>query len=265
MPIDDDFATQGFSIKTAYYLANACAAAYLDALGDSAVELALGQDAATFQFADFHGFVAALDQAVLVAFRGTDNLENWMTDGRIIPVSNPVYPGQVHQGFNAAMEVIWPNMRGLLPVGARPIWVTGHSLGGALATLAALRLQAADFSVRAVYTYGSPRVGDPVFAASYPAPNYRFVNYNDLVPHVPSEQFLLGVPGQGIRLVHYQHVGTLEYLGRDGLLTDNPNLVEERKEFLLHSLTAAGGSVEPEAINDHRIANYIAAIKKNLS
>src|SRR2546430_672987 len=80
VPISSDFDTPGFSIRTAYYLASACQASYLEELGDWAVELALGPQAAVFGFAAFHGFLSVTDQVTLLAFRGTDSIENWLTD-----------------------------------------------------------------------------------------------------------------------------------------------------------------------------------------
>jgi pimeloyl-ACP methyl ester carboxylesterase len=61
------------------------------------------------------------------------------------------------------------------------IWITGHSLGAALATLAADRLQA----VHGLYTFGSPRVGDEAFQARFRPKAYRVVNGKDIVASVP--------------------------------------------------------------------------------
>ena len=88
-----------------------------------------------------------------------------------------------------------------------PLWVTGHSLGGAMATLASVRLTDEGYKVRAVYTYGSPRVGDRVFRDSYRLANYRFVNDNDLVPHLPFRWC-------------YKHVGKLRLVNSEGDFTE---------------------------------------------
>src|ERR1041385_6769520 len=102
MPVVNDFETPGFSVKTAYYLAKASQAAYLDKLGDSIVELALGEQASTFRFDQFHGFVANLQGAFVLAFRGTEDIANWLTDGHLIQIEDPDYPGKVHRGFAGA-------------------------------------------------------------------------------------------------------------------------------------------------------------------
>jgi triacylglycerol lipase len=265
MVIDSDFA-QGFSIQTAYYLVCACQAAYLDDLGNWAVDLALGEHAATFQFGDFHGFVADMDAVTLVAFRGTDNIENWLTDGRIIQIQDSAYPGLVHRGFAAAMQVIWPDLKARLPAPSvgRPVWVTGHSLGAALATLASIRLVNEGYTVKSVYTYGSPRVGNPDFHSAYSTVNYRFVNNNDVVPHVPLEILLLGVPNSGLRHFAYKHVGTVKYLNRSGQLGEGMSDWDTKKDFVLHALERADGVPEPDAIADHHIGNYVKKVAMNL-
>ncbi|HKB37244.1 MAG TPA: lipase family protein [Gemmataceae bacterium] len=266
MVIDSDLDAPSFSVRTAYYLAHACQAAYLDTLGDWAVELALGPTADTFQFGAFHGFVANMERVSLVAFRGTDNIENWVTDGHTVQVEDKTYPGKVHQGFAEAMGEIWPGLRERLPApaGSRPVWVTGHSLGGALATLAAIRLESEGYTVRAAYTYGSPRVGNLDFYEAYQPINYRFVNNNDVVPHVPLEFMVLGVRHRGLVLFRYKHVGTLKYLDRHGHLGEGMSDWDMKKEFTLNALMRSGGTIEPDALADHRIDNYVRAIATNL-
>ncbi|MGA2619748.1 MAG: lipase family protein [Thermoguttaceae bacterium] len=264
--IDPDVGTAGFSIKTAYYLAKAAQAAYWDDLGESVEELGLGEKAATFTFGLFHGFVAPMDEITVLAFRGTDSIQNWLTDGQAAQITDPAYPGQVHQGFARALTEIWPGLTQILPrpASATAVWVTGHSLGAALATLAAVRLRAAGFAVRAVYTFGSPRVGDPDFYRAYTPVAYRFVNNNDIVPHVPLEYMVVPVPLHGVQLCRYKHVGTLEYLDRNGRLGGGMSDWERKKACVLDAMQLAGGLPEPEAISDHEIGNYIKAIATNL-
>jgi hypothetical protein len=266
MAIPNDFQAAGFSIRTAYYLAKASEAAYADQLGDLGVELALGDRAATFQFEEFHGFVADLGGDLLLAFRGTANVANWLTDSHIIQVEDPAYPGKVHRGFAGALEGMWPTVKGLMPPPGpgRAVWVTGHSLGGALASLAAVRLLREGYRVAGTYTYGSPRVGDLAFYEGYEPVNYRFVNNNDVVPHVPLETLLLGVPGVGMLPVVYKHVGTLKYLDRHGRLGEGMSGWAAKKEFMLNALFRAGGVPGLTAVDDHHIANYVQKIAVNL-
>jgi triacylglycerol lipase len=76
--------------------------------------------------------------------------------------------------------------------GDKEIWVTGHSLGGALASLLTAMLIADGFGVAALYTYGAPRVGDNRFEEIFNekfSTAYRVVNQDDVVPHLPPEFF----------------------------------------------------------------------------
>ena len=88
----------------------------------------------------------------------------------------------------------------------RKIWITGHSLGAALATLAADRYR----NVKGLYTYGSPRVGDKDFKKNFRMNTYRFVNNNDIVTKVPPAGM-------------YRHVGELRHIDGDGVIRDKTN------------------------------------------
>jgi hypothetical protein len=76
-----------------------------------------------------------------------------------------------------------------------PVIVTGHSLGAVLAVFAAIDLKAAGYAVSGPsYTFGEPRAGNPAFAAYFQQlmPQgtwYRLVHYEDIVPHLPPEDF----------------------------------------------------------------------------
>lgn len=265
MAITGDFTTPGFSIRTAYYLAKVSAATYETDPTTAEAELGMTGRAAAFVLGELAGFSAALEGALVVAFRGTDNFANWLTDGQVVQVHDDPYPGKVHRGFATALAQLWPGvLEKLPPPGTVPVWVTGHSLGGALATLAAIRLENAGYTVRAVYTFGSPRVGNLDFYHDYEPVNYRFVNNDDVVPHVPLETLIVGVPASGIFHFVYKHVGTLEYLDRHGHLSQGMSDWVAKKDFILHALLRNGGSPWPQAVEDHHIANYVSAIGTNL-
>jgi pimeloyl-ACP methyl ester carboxylesterase len=124
--------------------------------------------------------------------------------------------GKVHKGFSDALDEVWPELCdyvALLHTGGRTVWFAGHSLGAALATLAAARYGKA----QGVYTFGSPRVGDATFRDRYPVPLYRVVNGHDVITTVPLPPL-------------YRHVGELWYLDSQGELqhdTRNLDLVTD--------------------------------------
>jgi hypothetical protein len=261
--VECDMDARGFNARNAYYLAYASKCAYEDADSWSA-ELGLDNRVTPFRCGQFHGFVGLLPKLALVAFRGTQNVENCLTDAETPLVRCAPYPGLVHLGFSTAIEEVWAEVRELLgPAShALPIWVTGHSLGGAMATLASVRLRREGYNVRAVYTYGSPRVGDRVFRDSYDLPNYRFVNDNDLVPHLPFRWC-------------YKHVGEFKLVDSQGRLTEEQTAWRAKKrQQAAHAKRLQRAHRGPTAtqtefhdfdwLADHHLDRYLAAIMKML-
>lgn len=206
--------------------------------------------------------VAANHELAIVAFRGTqpDQWQDIFDDARygLVNWSH----GRVHGGFFDALDRILGKLGPVL--GALPpkchVWFTGHSLGAALATLAADRYQ----DTAGVYTFGSPLVGDQIFAghfnARFAGHSFRFVNDHDVVTHVPPEPF-------GLPLGLYTHVNERRWIDKDGNIgTTQPTLLHFVRDvfgsplFLLHTLQglmSSPGSVMPAALTDHAPILYV--------
>src|SRR4051812_45284827 len=75
--INNDFASAGFSVKTAYYLANVAQAAYLSDLAGVEIDLGFDRPTAVLAAEEYFGFVAQVAGHLVLAFRGTDNIQNW--------------------------------------------------------------------------------------------------------------------------------------------------------------------------------------------
>ncbi|PPT07826.1 Lipase family protein [Geitlerinema sp. FC II] len=180
----------------------------------------------------YYGFVLTSPQHHIVVFRGTQELDEWIAN---LDASQEYYriydisPGRVHKGFNDIyQETLDEQVRAV--VGSLdpnlPCYFTGHSLGGALAVLAAIDI-AESFSDRRArlraYTYGTPRVGDPIFAKYYSelVPNtYRIVNIADVTPTLPPT-----VLGKQV----YLHVGQeWSFLNQTGDMSPNHQLAAYR-------------------------------------
>jgi hypothetical protein len=120
----------------------------------------------------------------VLTFRGTEQeIQDFISDADTLPI--PAFGGtvRVHKGFKRALNSIWTPIAEVLDTLDCPVFYTGHSLGAALATLAAVRR-----APQAVYAYGSPRVGDAQFVDKLKdVPVFRVIHGNDIVTTVPPE------------------------------------------------------------------------------
>jgi triacylglycerol lipase len=117
----------------------------------------------------------------VLVFRGTSGkLENWIYNFNAFPSKWPL-GGWVHKGFKTVFDGIWEDVQEALSAVRTPIFYTGHSLGAVLATLAA-----SFRPPQALYTFGSPRVGNAGFIHSLKNIQiYRVINSRDIVSSAP--------------------------------------------------------------------------------
>ena len=143
---------------------------------------------ATFSANGTQGFVACGEHFAALVFRGTeaDRLSDIKADAKATQTTCPT-GGRVHSGFKEQYDDVATRIEDLLAdesVSGKPLFIAGHSLGGAVATMAARRLSP-EHRVAACYTYGSPRVGTEDWVSQIKTPIYRIVNSADPVPMVP--------------------------------------------------------------------------------
>jgi hypothetical protein len=187
----------------------------------------------------------------VLVFRGTDELIDWLTNLGV-RLTRWAGAGLVHEGFRDAFESVWPETERLLAEDDSPVFYTGHSLGAALATLAAAKRPP-----RALYTFGSPLVGDKTFAMSLSGVKaYRIVNNRDIVTTVP--------PPFG-----FQHAGELYYIAHDGSILVSPDdvtvaldrLKRDRAATHIQDLSRAITNA-PDYLADHAPVNYVARLER---
>jgi hypothetical protein len=189
------------------------------------------------------------DKLAVVAFRGTDAKD----------ISNVAYDvnfrleawrkgGAVHAGFAHALDKLLPELSpALKDAGARRVLFTGHSLGAAMATLLA-SLEESD----ALYTFGSPMVGDAAFVNTLKGvKNYRYVDCCDLVARIP------------LKIMGFEQLGTPYYIDRNRTITFNPSsgsIIEDHvvaaAEYLAKYALKPGNERLRE-LADHAPINYI--------
>ena len=175
--------------------------------------------------------------------------------------SDKVPMGEVHHGFyNAAQHAWHHDIKPALEdfrTNQQPIWITGHSLGGALALMTAAMLQfeqSSDLNPHAVYTFGQPRIGNREFAGkcnqAFGNRAYRFVHNNDIVPHVPPIAWKLS----------YWHTEKSYYIDANGkFYSDIPFFKKLFKgaEGIVKDI----GNPGADAVNDHDMDNYISLVR----
>jgi hypothetical protein len=132
----------------------------------------------------------------VLAYRGTvfDSAKNWLADVNFVP-TRWVAKGLTHSGFTRTEQALWPFVESFFndPSHAKkPLWVTGHSLGAAVATLAASHIHKAlpAVDIEHIYVFAQPRVGDLTFVNGYvddglDSKFIKFAGYNDAVSVLP--------------------------------------------------------------------------------
>jgi hypothetical protein len=270
--------------SNALYLARACALAYKSP--EDAVPLFrsdLGLEARLISVDNSQAYVGHDAAAVVVAFRGSqapttlDGLKDWLLtnasnflvlpEGQIgTDFAAAGVGARFHRGFLQALDELWtPLLRAVeddAQDGNRQLWITGHSLGGALALLAAWRFQRHFLAVHQVYTFGAPMIGNEAaakaFEREFPSRIFRYVDEPDPVPLLPTVSLIANAYNhclQEIRLTHAQTptsnanslVGDLASRTINGLL--NATLIDELWAHV------------QQRIGAHSITNYEARIQ----
>jgi hypothetical protein len=200
-----------------------------------------------------HAFLAldGKNKLAVLSFRGTDkdDASDLSDDFNALPQPWPA-GGNVHSGFARALLDVWQGVDAALhQISDYKLLFTGHSLGAAMATLAASLERP-----KALYTIGSPRVGDQAFVDKLQGlDNHRYVDCCDLVTRVPPEVFgYAHIPGK----IHYidfdRAVQELDpndpYIGRDRA---------KAEEDYLKNYAWRIGDVVLRPLADHAPVNYV--------
>jgi triacylglycerol lipase len=210
--------------------------------------------------------------AVVLAFRGTrsDQMSDWLTDAEIGQVAfNSVFGGPdiglVHDGFSGLLQSGWDDITQAVDSyqgQGQPLWITGHSLGGALAMVATAAFSFVKREpVNGLYTYGQPRTGDPIFCShcdtQFGDAMFRFVNNEDIVTRVPPR--VVPIPP-----AFYSHSGQLRYFdAKGGLHADD----SWWNSFLLNVDVGVEkmNDLLADPVTDHSLNNYISLIEQYLN
>jgi len=181
--------------------------------------------AAAFPY-DTQAVVLANSRIVIVVFRGTEGLtafRDWITNARHLMRKAPDSWGNnlnIHKGFYNALSSVYQSVRNQVLAfrdNQQKVFLTGHSLGGALATVCAYRFQkVGGINVSGVYVFGSPRVGDLSFANQYNSllkdKTFRWVKNMDFASTLPD------YAPPPLPSTRYFHVGLLNFIKANGAI-----------------------------------------------
>jgi Lipase (class 3) len=234
--------------------------------------------------------VGELADGLVIVFRGTLPLDlhsvptvrDWLGDFDADPIKATGFPGLVHEGFFGALSVLSASITAEVarqmagkPAG-RPVLITGHSKGGAVAALAAWSLHSSGTAVKVV-TFASAKPGDAGFHDAYEAAGIDHTRYeydNDIVPHLPLStggfidvlSSLPRLPGlrdpfDDLRRFDYQPVGTLQYIDHTGRIVPEDHDLRAERDLSL-ALAIIRGRLSQIA-SDHAIgcgSGYMSAV-----
>lgn len=194
---------------------------------------------------------------VLVVFRGTEGvtaIKDWITNSKHLMLDAPDDWGDVklHKGFYNALSAVYQSVRNEVRsrrTNGQKVFLTGHSLGGALATICAYRFQkVGGVPVSGVYVFGAPRVGDLGFANAYndllKDKTFRWVKNLDFASTLPD------YTPPPLPATRYHHVGVLNFINANGAIEMDHLDVEP---------------VGIPSIADHDMANYCRVMHSRLS
>jgi triacylglycerol lipase len=181
------------------------------------------------------------------AFRGTEpsKINDVMADLNVIKGAAKA-GGKVHSGFQQEVNDLWMDILAEIEHNdqlkvRKDVYMTGHSLGAAMATIAATRYQPIE-----LFTFGSPRVGGSKFIRNIKCPHLRFMNNNDIVCRIPPAW--LG----------FRHHGDMIYFNSEGVKQDKPTW----KDLFKGVLNSWKRWKFFDGIVDHGMPNYVKAITK---
>ena len=203
-----------------------------------------------------HGFLALDDdnQLGVLSFRGTDMDDPTDLADDLNALPQPWQAGgKVHSGFAEGLQELWPEVKAALQGSNQYRFLfTGHSLGAAMATLASTLQKPG-----ALYTIGSPRVGDQAFAGQLQGlDNHRYVDCCDLVTRLPPE--VLG----------YAHIpGKIYYIDFNRsvqqIYPNDPYIERDRtraEEDYWTNYSWRIGDVAVRPLADHAPVNYVLPV-----
>lgn len=196
-----------------------------------------------------NGHLAANNTEVVISFRGTvpSHISDLTADANALPIRED--RGFVHDGFRTYTRYLLPQVMDWVAANpGKDIYIVGHSLGAAMSLYCVRELEDAGYTVKKLFTFGQPRLGNKEFVGAVKADHHRFVNCNDIIPTVPPAE--LG----------YHHQGTLCYINFYGNIRPLTNWQIIKDKWRGHLAAWKKGQFL-DSLEDHFMENYIAKLE----
>jgi len=280
--LDPPIKRAAYSDRTAWLMAKMSKLAYLSFENDD-TELKLALTEADFVLVKCfnqggtQAFLAKResDKMAVLSFRGTQT--EGLTLETFFDVFTDLYAAmhtdeagiKTHKGFQIAFQKveveILQQIHGIENYG---LYITGHSLGGALALIATSAINAENLG--ACYTFGSPKVGNEEFDDKIKVPIYRVINSYDVVPFLPFTRIMLPlfwliskkIKNDKVKILienfkEYQHHGDMRFLTNVSSNKDAKALSEyDELKRSLHLLRLSFAETKDMGVQHHSLDTY---------
>lgn len=254
----DDLISRDFSWGLATYCAKLSMHAYQnedqfnDVMGKSWLDIKF------FDFGSTQAYALNSKRNYILVFRGTEptkwaDIKADLKFRKVSSISTSgIKEGKVHRGFKSALDLVWDDIVAHMKkckADKKNVFVTGHSLGGALATLVAGRLDDAEV---VLYTYGAPRVGNAAWNKKQKFMHYRFRNNNDIVTRVPPTW------------IGFKHNGKLMYFDYKEMFQTGEGSWYMFRNWMMGMYRGWFSLAGWDSFNDHDISTYYKICRNNM-
>lgn len=236
-----------------WWAANLCHASYCTTERLRVLLKGRGELLKVFRHRTQFAYAVRIHDVIFLVFQGSAGGEDTLLDMTILPKRQSGV--LVHRGFVKALNYLWEPIKDfLLENSDSTFYYCGHSLGGSMAQLAAVRIEPT-----AIFTFGAPRVGFSGFKELQKIPHWRFVNCTDIVTVMPP--FIFG----------YQHAGNLVFIDKHQRINFKSTYLERLSYKVQASLSycvqfkwLSRRNAFLRSLVDHAPVNYCRALSRHL-